>query len=87
MEPIRQLHQHHSDVTGHGQEHPAQVLSLGFGAVVEVNAAQFGHTLHQLPHFGAEVLLDLVGGDIGVFHHVMQEPGRDHAGARTDIPQ
>ena len=87
VKPIRQLHQHHADVTGHRQEHSPQVLGLGLGAVVEVNATQLGDSLHQLAHFRPEMQFDLVRGDVGVFHHVMQEPGGDHAGAGADVPQ
>ena len=87
VEPVGQFHQHHPDITGHRQKHPPQVLGLGLGAVVEVNAAQFRHPLHQLAHLRTEMQLDLVGGDVGVLHHVVQEPGRDHAGAGTDVPQ
>ena len=87
VEAIRQLHEHHADVTGHGQEHAAQVFGLGLGLVGEVNATQLGDPLHQAPHLRAEVLLDLLGRDLGVLHHVMEETGGDHPGTRTDVPQ
>ena len=50
VQPVRQLHQHHADVAGHRQEHPPQVLRLSFRAVVEVNSAELGDTLHQFTH-------------------------------------
>ena len=87
MQPIRQLHQHHSDVTGHGQKHPAQVLRLGLGAVVEVNAAEFGDTLDELTHLSAEMGLDLHKAHIGVFHHVVEKACGDHRCAGTDIAE
>ncbi len=46
VQAVRQLHQHDADVAGHGQEHLAQVFRLGFGAIGEVNAAQFGDPFH-----------------------------------------
>ena len=87
VQPVGQLDQHHPDVAGHGQKHAAQVFSLGFGVVGEVNAAELGNPLHQRPHLGTEVLFDLLSGDTGVLHHVVQEARSDHAGAGTDIAQ
>ena len=87
VQAVRQLHQHHADVAGHGQEHLAQVLRLGLGAVVEMNAAEFGDALHQGPHLHPEMLLDLLRGDVGVLDHVVEEAGSDHTGARSDVTE
>ena len=87
VQPVSQFHQHHADVAGHRQEHPPQVLRLGLGLVGEVDTAQLGDPLHQPAHLRSEVLLDLLGGDVRVFHHVVQEAGGDHAGAGADVAQ
>ena len=87
MQAVSQLHQYHTDVAGHRQEHSAQILRLSFRAVVEMDAAELGDSLHQLTHLGTEMQLDLIGGDIGVFDHVMEEPRGDHRSTGTDIPQ
>ena len=87
VETVGQLHQHHADVAGHSQEHAAQVLGLGFGLVGEVNAAELGHPLHQGPHLGAEAGLDVLRGDLGVLHHVVQKAGGDHRRTGADVPQ
>ena len=87
VEAIGQLHQHHPDVAGHGQEHAPQVLRLGFRFVGEVDASEFGDPLHQSAHLGAEMLLNLLRGDLRVLHHVVEETGGDHAGAGADVPQ
>ena len=87
VEAIGQLHQHHPDVTGHRQEHLSQVLRLGFGSIVEVNAAELGDPLHELAHLSSEMLLDLIRRDVGVLHHVVQEAGGDDTGTGTDVPQ
>ena len=87
VQPVGQLHQHHADVAGHGQKHLAQVFSLGLGSVGEMDAAQLGDALHQLPHFGSEVPLDFFQAHIGVFHHVVEEPSRDHRSAGADVAQ
>ena len=87
VQPVGQLHQHHPDVAGHGQEHATQVFRLGFGAVGEMDAAELGHPLHQGPHLSTKVLLNLVGGDVGVLDHVMEKTSGNHAGAGADIAQ
>ena len=87
MQAVGQLHQHHADVAGHRQKHLAQIFSLGFGAIGEMNAAELGDALHQLPHFGSEVPFDFLEADIGVFHHVMEEASGNYRCTGTDIPQ
>ena len=87
VEAIGQLHQHHTDVAGHRQEHLAQVLRLGFGSIVEMNAAELGDPLHQLAHLSTEMLLDLIRRDVGVLDHVVQEAGGDDTGAGADVPE
>ena len=87
VQPIGQLHQHHPDVTGHGQKHAPQVLGLGLGLIGEVDASQLGDPLHQRPHLGTEMQRDLFWRDLGVLHHIVQEAGGDHGGAGTDVAQ
>ena len=87
VDPIRQLHQHNPNVTGHRHKHPAQIFGLCLGAVVEMNATKLGDPLHQLTHFRAEMLLDLLERYIGVFHHIVEEARRDHWSTRSDITQ
>ena len=52
-----------------------------------MDPAQLGDPLHQGPHFGAEVGLDLIGGDAGVLDHVVQEAGGDHPCTGAGLPQ
>ena len=87
VQTISELHQHHADVAGHGQKHLAQVFRLGFGAVGEMQPAQLGHPFHKGTHLRAEVPLQLLRGEIGVFHHVVEEAGGNHRGARADVAQ
>ena len=87
MEAIGQLHQHHTDVAGHRQKHLSQVLRLGFGSIVEMNAAELGDPLHQLTHLSTEMLLDLIRRDVGVLDHVVQEARCDDTGAGADVPE
>ena len=87
MQPIGQLHQHHPDITGHGQKHAPQVLGLGLGLVGEMDAPQLGDPLHQGPHLGAKLGLDFLRRYLGVFDHVVEEAGGDDRTASTNIAQ
>ena len=87
VQPIRQLHQHHSDITGHGKKHPAQVLGLSLGAVVEMNATELGDTFNELTHLSTEMGLDLNETHIGVFHHIVEKACGDHRGTGADIAE
>ena len=87
VEPVGQLNQHHPDVTGHRQEHPAQVFRLGFGVVREMDAAELGDALHQGPHLRPKMLLDFLGDDVGVLDNVVEEARRNHPRTRADIAQ
>ena len=87
VQAISQLHQNHTNVTGHRQEHSPQIFRLSFRAVVEVDAAELGDPLHQFTHLRTEVELDLIRGDVGVLDHIMEEPSSDHRGTGTDVSQ
>ena len=87
VQPVSQLHQHHADVAGHRQKHLAQIFSLGLGSVGEMDAAQLGDALHQLPHLRAEVPFDLFEAHIGVFHHIVEETSGDDRRAGADVAQ
>ena len=41
----------------------------------KVELAQLGDAVHAARHFVAELLADLLDGDAGVFHHVVQQAG------------
>ena len=52
-----------------------------------MNATELGDPLHQLTHFRAEMLLDLLEGYVGVFHHIVKETRSDHRSTGADIAQ
>ena len=87
MQTVRQLHQHHTNITGHRQKHLAQILGLGLRAVGEMKATQLGDAFHQLTHFRPEMAFELIWCHIGVFHHIVEKTRSNHAGTCTDVPQ
>ena len=87
VQTVGQLHEHHPDVAGHRQEHFAQVFCLGLGAIGEVETPQLGDPLHERPHLRAKMLLQLISGEVGVFHHIVEKARGNHRRTGTDIPQ
>ena len=87
MQTVRQLHQHHTNITRHRQKHLAQILCLGLRAIGEMKASQLGDALHQLTDLRSEMAFHLIWRDIGVFHHIVQKTSSNHAGARPDVPE
>ena len=77
MQAVRELDEHHADVIHHGQHHLAQVLGLLFFAGGKIDGADFGDALHDVGDLLAEFLADIDDRHRGVFHRVMQQPGRD----------
>lgn len=77
MRPVRQLHQQHPHIAGHGDQQFAEVFRLfGFPAR-QFQLVQLGDTIHQLGNFLAEKLGNLGIGRGSVFDCVMQERGDD----------
>ena len=77
MQAVGQLDEDHADVVDHGQEHLAHVLRLALLARGEIDLADLGDALDDVRHLLAEFLLDLLDGDRGVFHRVVQQAGGD----------
>ena len=83
VQAVGQLDQHHADVLAHGQDHLAQGFRLLLLPVGEVEAAQFGHAVHQLGDFRAELLFEGLQRHVrAVLHRVVQEARGD--GRRVD---
>ena len=75
VEPVGQLHQHHSDVLGHGDEHLADVLRLRLLGAVEGDLLELGDARHQLADRRPEALLQVRDGQVGVLHRVVEDGG------------
>ena len=54
VQPVAQLNDHHAHITAHGQQHLAQVFSLQFLNVRELDLGQLGHAVHQQGNFLAK---------------------------------
>ena len=87
VQAVGQLDEHHADVIHHGQHHLAHVLGLRFLGGSEVNFADLGDAFDDVRDLLAELRLDLVDGDGGVFDGVMQQPGDDRGGVEPHLGQ
>ena len=78
MQTVRQLDQDHTDILGHREEHFPEILRLYLHLVQRVlDLSQLRHAVHKQLHLRAEFPSDILVGDLRVFHHVVEKPGRD----------
>ncbi len=87
VQPVGQLDDDDPDILGHGQQHLADVLRLLPLPGGKGDAPQLGDPVHQEGDLLAELLFDLVQGDVGVLHHVVEEGGNDGIGVHPQFHQ
>ena len=87
MKTISQLDQHHTNVTGHGEKHAAQVLGLLLRAVDKMNAPQFCDAIDKCPHLTAELGLKISRGHTTVLNHIMEKTCSNHGWAHAKLLQ
>ena len=87
VQAVGQLDQDHPDVLGHGQDHLADVFGLGLFLGLEGDEAYFGDPVHDVGHFLAEKLLQLVHGGLGVLHGVVEQARGDGGGVQAHVGQ
>ena len=87
MQAVGQLDEHDADVVHHGQHHLAHVLGLRLFRRGEVDLADLGDALDDVRDLLAELGLDLVDGDRGVFDGVVQQAGGDGRGVELHLGQ
>ncbi len=77
VQPVAQLDDDDPGVFGDGQQQLAVVLHLLFRGGVEGQAGDLGETVHDARDLGAEFAGNVLGADIGVFDHIVQQRGGD----------
>ena len=73
MQAVGQLDQQHAHVLGNGEQQLAQVFGLGFLARDEVEALDLGQAVDDLADLGAEHLVDLGAGGVGILDGVVKQ--------------
>lgn len=71
VQPVGQFDRHDPDVVASGDEHLAEGLRLGGGAVVDL--LQFGDAVDEIADLFAELLPHLIEGHLGVLDGVVEE--------------
>jgi hypothetical protein len=84
VQAVGQLDQDDPDVAGHGQQHLAEALGLLLLLGGELDAVQLGQAVDEVGHLRAEFFEQLLLGDAGVFHDVVQQ--RRHQGFGVELP-
>ena len=80
VEAVRQLDEHDADVLGHGEDHLAERLGLGFLPVGEVHFIQLGDAVHEIRDLFAELRADGIEGDIGAVLDGIVKEARGNGG-------
>ncbi len=73
VQPVGEFDQNHPYVGDHGQQHLAHALGLPLLAGMEAEFAELGNAVHTAAHFQAKAFADFLDGDVGIFHHVVQQ--------------
>jgi hypothetical protein len=73
VQPVGKLDQQHSHVVGDRQQQFAQVLGLLGLAGDDIELLQLGEAFDQMADLGAENLVDLGAGRLGVLDRVVQQ--------------
>jgi hypothetical protein len=84
VQAVGELDQDHAHVARHGQQHLAEVLGLRLLEALVLDAVELGDAIDQVGGHLAEALGDLLLGDRRVFHHVVQQRGRQRL--RVEMP-
>ena len=87
VQAVGQFDEHDADVVHHGQHHLAHVLGLRLFRRGEVDLADLGDALDDVRDLLAELGLDLVDGDRGVFDRIVQQSGGDGRGVELHLGQ
>ena len=85
VQPVAQFDDHDPDVLAHGQQHLAQVFGLLLLNAGELDLGQLGDAVHQQGHLGPKGRLDLVDGDGGILHHIVEQGGGDALGVHAQV--
>lgn len=81
VQAVGQLDEDDAHVARHRQQHFPEALGLLLGLGGEIQAIKLGQAIDQLGDFRPEFLGQFVLGDALVFHHVVQQGGRQ----RVDV--
>jgi len=77
VEPVGKLDEDDSNVVRHSQYHLADVFRLPFFPACQIDLRDLGDAVDDVGYRRAELFLDLVIRDIGIFHCVVQQSGGD----------
>ena len=75
VQAVGQLDHDDADILHHGQQHLAEALGLAVLGGEEIQLAELGDAVDAARHLLAELLADLLDGDAGILHHVVQQAG------------
>ncbi len=83
VQPVGEFDGHDADVVAGGDEHLAEGLGFGGGAVVDL--LHLGDAVDDEAHLVAELRTDLIEGHVGVLDGVVEQRGRQGGGLGTEF--
>ena len=84
VQPVGELDQHDAHVARHREQHLAEVLGLRVLLRLELDAVELRDAVDEVGDRLAEALRDVVGRDLGVLDHVVQQRGAQRL--RVELP-
>ena len=82
VQAVRNLDEDDTDVVAHGEKQFLERLCLCRCLVAEDASRNLGEAVHNLCHLLAEDVADVLGGIVGVLHHVVEQGGTDAGAAQ-----
>ena len=83
MQSVGYLNQHNANIVGDGEQQFAEILRLLAGLLAEYTARNLRQSVHYLGYLVAEKVAYIVGGIVGIFHHVVEQCAADTGAAET----
>ena len=85
VQAVGQLDQDDANIARHRQQHLAEIFRLRIFAGLEFDLVQLAEAVHQFGHRLAELFGYLFIGDMGVFHHIVQQGRHDRLGIEMQL--
>ena len=73
MQAVAYFNKDNADVIAHGEQQFLEVFRLSRCLITEDTTANFGQPVDDLCNLGAEYVLNVLNGIVGIFHHIVQK--------------
>ena len=85
MQAVSHFDEHHTNVVAHGKQQFAEIFRLRRSVRPENAAGNLGKSIHNLSNFFAKHRLDVFGGVLRVFHHIVKQRSTNGGRAQPNL--